>query len=68
LNFTLDEPLALVKMFPCFDDLVDLYILLMCSFHLFIHDSINCCMLQEIMIEFCRCPIEVENMVKGTPY
>jgi hypothetical protein len=54
LNFPTSEPLALVKKFPYFDNLVEIHIILVGVFHLCIHDLINCIMFKEIMVELCR--------------
>jgi hypothetical protein len=40
LNLTLGEPLALVKEFPCFDNLIELDVLLVGSLHLGVHDLV----------------------------
>jgi hypothetical protein len=54
LNLTPGEPLALVKEFPCFDDLIELDVLLVGSLHLGVHDLINYHLLNAVRIEFCR--------------
>jgi hypothetical protein len=53
LNLAPGEPFSLVKKFPCFDDPIDLYGLLVSSFHIFIHDFITCILLKEVMVDFC---------------
>jgi hypothetical protein len=54
LNLTLGEPLALVKKLPCFDDLIELDVLLVGSLHLGVHDLINYIMFNGVNIEFFR--------------
>jgi hypothetical protein len=65
-----------VKKLPCFDDLIELDVLLVGSLRLGFHDSINCFLLNAFKIEFLgakcsthpKCLGEVENMVEGVPH
>jgi hypothetical protein len=41
LNLTPGEPLALMKKLPCFDDPIELDVLLVGALHLGVHDLIN---------------------------
>jgi hypothetical protein len=54
LNLTFGESLALVKEFPCFNDLIELDVLLVGSLHLFVHDLIVYHLLTIGRFEFCR--------------
>jgi hypothetical protein len=54
LNLAPSEPLALVKKFPCFDDPVVLYVLLVGSFQLCIHDEINYVSMMKSIVSFSR--------------
>jgi hypothetical protein len=54
LNLTPGEPLALMKKLPCFDDPIELDVLLVGALHLEVHDPINCRMFNAFEIEFCR--------------
>jgi hypothetical protein len=66
LNLTPSEPLALVKKLSCFDNLIELYVLLVGSLHLGVHDLIHCILLNAVRIEFyvgakCSATSEVSN-------
>jgi hypothetical protein len=54
LNLTPGEPLALMKKFPCFDNPIELDVLLVGSLHLGVHDLINCLLFNAVRIELCR--------------
>jgi hypothetical protein len=54
LNLTLSEPLALVKKFPCFNDLIELDILLVGFICLGVHDPMKYHMFNAIRIALCR--------------
>jgi hypothetical protein len=54
LNLTLGETLALVKKSPCFDDPLELDVLLVSVLHIGVHDPIHCHMLNAFKIELCR--------------
>jgi hypothetical protein len=54
LNLTLGEPLALMKKLPCFDDTIELDVLLAGALHLGVHDSIISHMFNAFKIEFYR--------------
>jgi hypothetical protein len=54
LNLDFGEPLALLKKFPYFDNMVELYVLLVVRLHLVVHDMIDYIFLKEDMIDLCR--------------
>jgi hypothetical protein len=54
LNQTPGEPLALMKKLPCFDDPIELDVLLVGSLHLIVHDPINYLLFNVVIIDFCR--------------
>jgi len=54
LNLTFGESLVLVKEFHCFNDLIELDVLLVGSLHLFFHDLIGYHLLTRCRFEFCR--------------
>jgi hypothetical protein len=70
LNLTPGEPLALVKKFPCFDDLIELDVLLAGSLHLGVHDMIHYFLLNAFRIELCRakCSTMSEVSRRGGKY
>jgi len=47
LNLNLGEPLALRKKLPCFNNPIDLDVLLAGALHLGVHDPINCQCIQD---------------------
>ena len=59
LNLVLVEPLALVKELACFDNSIQLDILLVSVFDLCVHDALSCSLFQEIWI----CLVLVGSMV-----
>jgi hypothetical protein len=55
-----------VKKFPCFDNPLDLDVLLAGLLHFGVHDPINCIMFNAIRIELCRGQVlECVQSVKG---
>ena len=76
LNLTPSEPLVLVKKLPCFDDLVEMYVLLASPLHLCVKDLIICGPLNALILcsigstshPLPRCPIGLEIMVDGVPH
>ena len=50
LNLVLGEPLALVKELACFDNLIQLDILLVSALDLCVHDPISCSLFHAIWI------------------
>jgi hypothetical protein len=48
MNLAPGEPLAMVNKLLCFDNPVELYVLLTGAFHLCIHDSINYSLLKVV--------------------
>jgi hypothetical protein len=63
LNLTPGEPLALMKKLPCFDDPIELDVLLVGALHLGVHDLINCHMFNAVRIELCRGQVLVASEV-----
>ena len=53
-NLTPSEPLVLVKKLPCFDDRVEMYVLLASPLHLCVNDLIICGPLNAMRIGFYR--------------
>jgi hypothetical protein len=54
LNLTPSEPLALVKKLSCFDDPIELDVLMVGDLHIGVNDPINCFLFNAVNIEFCR--------------
>jgi hypothetical protein len=57
LNLAPHEPLALMKNLPCFDDPVELYVLLVGAINLCIHDLINYSLLKVVKVELRSGPM-----------
>jgi hypothetical protein len=64
-DLVLGEPLALVKKLPCFDNLIELYVLLVGALQLGVHDLVHCSLLNAVGVELCRvqvpCPLQDEK-------
>jgi hypothetical protein len=54
LNLTLGEPCALVNKFSFFENLIELYVMLIGSIHICVHDIIHCILHNVVRIEFYR--------------
>ena len=65
LNLTPSEPLVLVKKPPCFDDLVEMYVLLASPLHLCVNDLIICGPLNVIKIGFYRFQVSSTSKVSS---
>jgi hypothetical protein len=61
LNLTPDEPPAMVKELPFFDDPIELDVLLAVALHLGVHDPIKYLLLHAFRTELCR--IQVLNHI-----
>jgi hypothetical protein len=76
LNLTPGEPLSLVKKLSCFDNPIELYVILVGALCLGVHDLIHCILLNAVILSYVgakcsatsKCPIGVENMVEATPH
>jgi hypothetical protein len=54
LNLNFGEPFALLEKLSCFDNSIELYVLLAISLHFGVHDPIHCSLLIVVDIELCR--------------
>jgi hypothetical protein len=70
LNLAPGEPLALVNKLPCFDDPIELYVLLAGAFHLCIYNSINVSRSRQSGLSFveAKCSTTSEVSCRGGKY
>jgi hypothetical protein len=70
MNLTSGEPLSLLNKFPCFDNPIELDVLLASSLNLGVHDLINHRLLNAFKIEFlgAKCSTTCEVSRRGGKY